>query len=211
MPFFTFPLAIEWAGSDELKGMGMKTLIFALVLSIAGFTASAHADETEKLRIIGEEKAVIVETEDGPVTITRVMTPCAKNKGWLQPLIPAEGIHPVTEIEVLQALNDPEFVVVDMRTVEWRVKGTIPGSVHIPYTEVAMRLDELGCEKSGETFTCDKPMKVIGFCNGPVCPQSPMAMKAMIREGFPADSIYYYRGGMHDWDSLGLTSVEGMF
>ncbi len=31
----------------------------------------------------------------------------------------------------------------------------------------------------------------------------------MIREGFPTDKIYYYRGGMLDWDALGLTTVEG--
>jgi len=189
----------------------MKPLLSILTLMLTVFAASAQANETEMLRIIGEDTSVTVETEDGPVTITRVMTPCAKNKGWLQPLIPAEGIHPVTEIEVIQALNDPEFVVVDMRTIEWRVKATIPGSIHIPYTEVAIRLDELGCEKTDNGFSCEKPMKVVGFCNGPVCPQSPMAMKAMIREGFPADSIYYYRGGMLDWDTLGLTSVEGMF
>jgi hypothetical protein len=54
-------------------------------------------------------------------------------------------------------------------------------------------------------------MNVVGFCNGPVCPQSPTAMRAMIRDGFPADKIYYYRGGMLDWDALGLTTVEGEF
>jgi hypothetical protein len=40
---------------------------------------------------------------------------------------------------------------------------------------------------------------------------NPMAMKAMVRDGFPATKIYYYRGGMLDWDALGLTSVKGEF
>lgn len=186
----------------------MRTAYLAAVCLL--LTALPASAEPEKLKIVDDQTEIIVQTEDGPVTITRVMTGCAKNKGWLQPLVPAPGINPVTEIEVLDALRDPSYVVVDMRTIEWRVKGTIPGSVHIPYTEVATRLDELGCTKDGNKFKCDKPKKVVGFCNGPVCPQSPMAMKAMIREGFPADSIYYYRGGMHDWDSLGLTSLEGM-
>ena len=44
--------------------------------------------------------------------------------------------------------------------------------------------------------------------NGPVCP---MAIKAMTRDGFPANKIYYYRGGMLDWDALGLTSVKDEF
>ncbi|MEM7699064.1 MAG: hypothetical protein AAF236_11740 [Verrucomicrobiota bacterium] len=32
--------------------------------------------------------------------------------------------------------------MVDMRTEEWFLDATIPGSVNIPYTEVAMRMDE---------------------------------------------------------------------
>ena len=139
------------------------------------------------------------------------MTDCALNKGWLQPLVPVEGAHPATEIEVLEALNDPDFVVVDMRTVEWRAEATIPGSIHIPYTQVAGRLDELDCSKTDAGWDCANAVKVVGFCNGPVCPQSQIAMKAMHREGFQADSIYYYRDGMLDWHALGLTTVEGMF
>ena len=38
-----------------------------------------------------------------------------------------------------------------------------------------------------------------------------MAIRAMTRDGFPADKIYDYRGGMLDWDALGLTSVKDEF
>ena len=166
----------------------------------------------ENLRIIGEETVFVANLDSGEsVSITRQMTPCAKNKGWLQPLVPEPGIVPVTEIEVLNAINDDEFILVDMRTQEWFLDATIPGSVNIPYTEVAMRMDELGCSKGDDGWDCAGAMKVLGFCNGPVCPQSPTAMRAMIRDGFPADRIYYYRGGMLDWDALGLTTVEGDF
>jgi len=114
-------------------------------------------------------------------------------------------------MEVLNAIGDPEFTLVDMRTQEWYLDATIPGAVNIPYTEVAMRMDELGCSKSDSGWDCSSAQKVVGFCNGPVCPQSPTAMKAMIRDGFPAENIYYYRGGMLDWDALGLTTVQGEF
>ena len=30
----------------------------------------------------------------------------------------------------------------------------------------------------------------------------------MVREGFPVDRIYYYRGGMLDWDALGLSLIH---
>lgn len=146
----------------------------------------------------------------GDIEITRVMTKCAKNQGWLQALVPFEGVNPVTEIEILNIIGKPENILVDMRTQDWFIDATIPTAVNIPYTEVASRLDELGCNKKEDgKFDCSSPLNVYAFCNGPVCPQSPMAMKAMIREGFPADKIYYYRGGMLDWAALGFTTVEG--
>lgn len=163
------------------------------------------------LKILKDVDSVVVQTIDGPVTITRQMTACAKNGGVLQPLVPVEGVHPVGEIEILAALNNPGAVVVDMRDLNDRVKGTIPGSVGIPYTEVANRLNELGCSKSGDKWSCSQAKDVYAFCNGPVCPQSPIAIRAMTREGFPAEKIFYYRGGMLDWDALGLTTLKDQF
>jgi rhodanese-related sulfurtransferase len=186
----------------------------SLSLFLLSSFASAQTAAPELLQIIDKSTKFVVNTPKGPVEITRVMTSCAKNKGWLQPLIPIKGVVPVDEIDVLNALNDKDSIVVDMRVVDDRVKGTIPGSVGIPYTEVAMRMDELGCKKptTGSTkWDCSKAKKVYAFCNGPVCPQSPMAMAAMTRDGFPATKIYYYRGGMLDWDALGLTTVKGEF
>ncbi len=137
------------------------------------------------------------------------MTHCAKNKGWLQALVPAPGVTPVTELDILDAIGNPDILLVDMRTPEWFIERTIPGAINIPYTEIAMRLDELGCQKVSGSMDCRKAKTILGFCNGPVCPQSPTAMVAMIREGFPAENILYYRGGMLDWDALGLTTVQG--
>jgi rhodanese-related sulfurtransferase len=139
------------------------------------------------------------------------MTPCAKNKGWLQPLVPVAGVHPVTEIEMLNAMNDRDAMLVDMREPEDREQGTIPGSHHIVYTEVSSRLNELGCKKTANGWDCTSAKKVFAFCNGPVCPQSPTAIQAMTRDGFPANKIYYYRGGMLDWAALGFPVLKGDF
>ena len=192
----------------------MKKLITLLLTlsSCAGvFAQAAITPVGTALNIIGTDKELTVQTSKGPVTIKRTMTACGKNAGALQELIPVPGVHPVGEIEILQALSDRGALVVDMRDVNDRVKGTIPGSISMPYTEVAARMNELGCSKAGEKWSCDQAKKIYAFCNGPVCPQSPIAIKAMTRDGFPADKIYYYRGGMLDWDALGLTSVKDEF
>ena len=55
----------------------------ALLGSFAGMSLAA---ETEHLRIIDTDTQFIVKHADGKQTvITREMTPCAKNKGWIQP------------------------------------------------------------------------------------------------------------------------------
>lgn len=191
--------------------MKLTSLIATLVMT-SGLLSAAHAAEPEHLRIMGTDTTFVVRNAKGEETIiTRVMTPCAKNKGWLQPLVPVAGVHPVGEIEVLNAMNDRESLLVDMREPEDRANGTIPGSMHIVYTEVAGRLNELGCTKTAGKWDCTQAKKVVAFCNGPVCPQSPTAILAMTREGFPADRIYYYRGGMLDWAALGFPIIKGDF
>ncbi len=188
----------------------MRTLIAALSL-VALTAAPTLAEEPDHLRIIDEDTTFTVNTPEGDIEITRIMTPCAKNRGWLQPMVPVAGVTPVGEIEVLQGLNDPNVLVIDMREIDWFVDATIPTAVNIPYTEVVGRLDELGCTEEGDYWNCTNAKTVIAFCNGPVCPQSPMAIRAMDREGFPMEKVQYYRGGMLAWDALGLTVVEGNF
>ena len=92
-----------------LKNSGLVCL-----LALFSFAQSVVAED---LRIIGEDKQFVATLPSGEsITITRQMTPCAKNKGWLQPLVPEPGIVPVTEIEVLNAISDPNTLLVDMRT-----------------------------------------------------------------------------------------------
>ena len=101
---------------------------FLFLAGMVAVSMGASAQEKELLRIIGEEKQFVVQTKNGPFVITRTMTPCAKNKGWLQPLVPVPGVHPVGEIEMLHAMNDKDSLIVDMREPDDRIKGTIPNS-----------------------------------------------------------------------------------
>ncbi len=159
------------------------------------------------LKITGDETKLVVKTANGPVEIIRQKNEMQLITGVLQPIIPIPGINPVGELEVLAALADPEFLVVDMREPEWRLKATIPGSISIPFSKVTHRLDELGCSRAAKGWVCSSAKKVVAFCNGPACPQSPTAFHTMVGDGFPPERIYYYRGGMQDWLVLGLTTT----
>lgn len=70
---------------------------------------------------------------------------------------------------------------------------TLPGARNIPHDQIVQRSDEL-----------DRTGVNIVFCNGPQCPQSPDAIHQLLDAGFPADSLAYYRGGLHDWVTLAM-------
>jgi len=187
-------------------------MIRPCVIAVVTLWGATHAcaTDTQGLRMLGQERAFVVNTPGGPFTITRSKTACGSDKGYLQPLVPLVGVRPVTEIEVLHALNDPSTMVIDMRDEEDPLDATIPHTYHIAYNEIEDRLDELGCVKAaGKRWNCAKAKKIIAFCYGPMCLQSPAGIRHLVHMGFPVNKIAYYRGGMMDWEALGLSTVSG--
>ncbi len=199
-----------------MKSLSILTLLAGLLLA-SGATVAAELE----VKINGNTPSVTVQTPDGPVEIMRnqdteatIHPAYAKTSRkcppfCIQPMQVAPGVTTVGEIELLEfAKNGGKLI--DGRTIEWHLEGTIPGAINMPYTQMADRLDEIGCSKKSDgKWDCAGAEKVLLFCNGPWCGQSPMAIKAMLREGYPADRILYYRGGMQAWHTLGLTVVEG--
>jgi rhodanese-related sulfurtransferase len=194
----------------------MKPVFIALALSLA---APAFASDVAVKIAPGMDSAT-VETLSGPVVIERIQDPAHEVTGeWartsrpcpnfcIQPMSPAEGVTTIGELELIAALQDPEVTVIDSRTPDWYLEGTIPGAINIPYTEAVDRLGELGCEIDFDGWICDEARPVALFCNGLWCGQSPEAIRRMIEAGFPAERISYYRGGMQSWRVLGLTVTK---
>jgi len=192
----------------------MKRL-FAMMLALMAGAATAQ----EAVNIRPDMMSVTVETPDGPVEISRIQDNDNMVEGeWartsrpcpnfcIQPMVPAPGVTPIGELEMLEFLQDPDVVVIDGRIPQDCATGAIPGAVNVPYTEAPDRLGELGCEPDFEGFICegDDVKTVALYCNGPWCGQSPTAARRMIEAGFPAEKIHYYRGGMTAWRMLGLT------
>ena len=194
--------------------MRFRSLITVLCLLAAPVAAQ------EPVNIRPDIPTVTVQTPSGPVEIQRLQDNSNEVTGeWartsrpcppfcIQPMTPAPGVTTIGEIEMLDMLADDAAIVVDSRTPDWFEGGTIPGSINIPYTQVVDRLGDLGCEIDFDGWDCTDARRVALFCNGLWCGQSPSAIRNMISAGYPADRIFYYRGGMQSWRVLGL-SVSG--
>lgn len=117
--------------------------------------------------------------------------------GTIQPMTVAEGVRTIGEAEVIEHL-ERGLPVVDSRGRDSYEESTIPGATNVHYKEAAARLDEF-----------DRAAPTVFFCNGPQCGQSPAAIRALIEAGHPPEKIRYYRGGLHDWMTLGLPVVSG--
>ena len=94
-----------------------------------------------------------------------------------------------------------KIIIVDMRTPDWYQKGTLPGAINLPYTDL-----------TGQQTKAKARMKklaekaIIAFCNGWWCGQSPTGIKALIDLGYTG-KIYYFRDGNQGWADAGLPFV----
>ncbi len=139
----------------------------------------------------------------------------------VHPMKLAPGIETVGEIELLDFLEikvkDKSGVLVDARMPKWFEKGTIPGSVNIPFTVLSAGIENPHTKKiiqllgavEGEDgkWNFDNARELLLFCNGLWCDQSPRAIKNLTSIGYPEEKLFWYRGGMQAWQLLGLTTV----
>ncbi len=116
--------------------------------------------------------------------------------GELQPLQITPEVRTVGELELID-LVEQGAALVDSRTIGSLGAKTLPGAVRVPHAELPERADEL-----------DRSRLSILFCNGPQCPQSPDSVRSLLDAGYPADRLAYYRGGLHDWTTLGFPTEQ---
>lgn len=143
----------------------------------------------------------------------------------IRPIKLAEGVETLGELEVIHYLKmksdgADNIVVIDSRTPDWVAKGTIPGSINIPWTklspskgasffEIADILQKkFGVVEEEGLWNFSNAKTLVMFCNGMWCGQSPRNILRLLKFGYPANKIKWYRGGMQNWETLGLTTVK---
>jgi len=175
----------------------------------------------------GGEKVVIQRNQDQEATVNPAFAKTSRKcpPFCIQPAKLAPGVETIAEVEVLDYLKrmsdgDDSILVIDSRTPDWVSRGTIPGAVNIPWTSLnpAKGADPLSIADIMEEqfnvtqveglFDYSNCKTLVMFCNGMWCGQSPNNIKNLLKFGYPADKIKWYRGGMQNWEILGLTTVK---
>lgn len=220
--------------------------------SAAGFCANEAQGDYEVTLMEGKPYMHVV--HDGrSIRVERIQDPEFELKGYfaktarkcppfcIHAMEAAPGVETIGEIELFELLEtqlrDETGVLIDARTPAWYQKGTIPGSVSYPFTDLSMPPDdpvwdelllEFGAKPAREPGLVEQAMQGMGlsekrlqsgkwdfsdaknlvlFCNGPACDQSPRAIKNLLATGYPAEKLFYYRGGMQMWELWGLTTI----
>ncbi|PWQ93017.1 rhodanese-like domain-containing protein [Leucothrix pacifica] len=133
--------------------------------------------------------------------------------------------------------GDSSIFLGDSRTPDWVAKGTIPGAVNVSWTSLVpakgattegiidVMAKNFGVKLMGETDAMDVDEAItdgdtskvfdysgaktlVLFCNGMWCGQSPASIKTLLKYGYPAEKIKYFRGGMQTWEILGLSTAK---
>ncbi|WP_260294301.1 rhodanese-like domain-containing protein [Sedimenticola hydrogenitrophicus] len=240
-----------------------KSIAFVAVFAVLSIMAGQAVGAEDEVKV-GAEDGVIPLYQGKPylhvmhngrsVKVQRVQDPDFELRGYfaktsrqcppfcIGPMEVDPAVKTVGEIEVFDfmenQLRDGQGVLIDARTPEWHAKGTIPGSVNIPFTVLSLGPDDLEMEEAllslgakprtssgGLTRALEQwgvmdagPVtdkwdfteckELVLWCNGPACGQSPRAIRGLLAVGYPAEKIHYYRGGMQVWQMFGLTTVN---
>jgi len=137
----------------------------------------------------------------------------------IHPMKAAPGVVTVGELELLDflkiAVKNKEGMLIDSRMPDWYKKGTIPGSVNLPFSILEKETEHthailgiLGAKSKNGTWDFSQAKQLLLYCNGPWCDQSPRAIKNLLRFGYPPEKLLYYRAGMQGWQSMGLTIIK---
>ena len=133
--------------------------------------------------------------------------------------------------------GDDSIIIIDSRTPDWVAKGTIPTAKNISWVELTpakgattegimkIMAEDFNVALAGDAdaFTVDEAIvagdtskvfdyanakTLVLFCNGMWCGQSPASIMTLLKFGYPAEKIKWYRDGMQSWEILGLTTVK---
>jgi len=206
---------------------GILTLSFASGLLSVGMAAGLTVKITPELDSAKVDGGVIIREQDTKHTIdpafAKTSRPCPPF--CIQPMTLAPGIETIGELELIDYIRrrsegEEDILIIDSRTPDWVARGTIPGAVNIPWTKLspsqgaspfeieAILNGTFNVQESEGLWDFRDAKTLVLFCNGMWCGQSPTNIRSLLRFGYPAHKIKWYRGGMQAWETLGFNKSK---
>ena len=139
----------------------------------------------------------------------------------IQPMTLAPDVETIGEMQLLDYLQrkgegDNSILVIDSRGKDWVKRGAIPGAINLHWKRLTLKHgdegdiaeifeDTFGVLRTSEFWDFSNAKTLVLYCNGVWCGQSPTNIKSLLRLGYPPTKLKWYRGGMQNWELLGLT------
>jgi rhodanese-related sulfurtransferase len=206
-----------------LTSLGLSLFIANLQAAEVNITAEIESVSVKH----GDTNVVIMRNQNQKNTVNPAFAKTSRKcpPFCIQPATLAPGVETIGELEMLDYLKrmsagDDSIVVIDSRAPAWVAKGTIPGSINIPWTSlnrskgadpiaIGEILEErFNAQNLEGLWNFTNARTLVMFCNGMWCGEAPNNIKNLLSFGYPAHKIKWYRGGMQDWEILGLTTVK---
>lgn len=160
----------------------------------------------------------------GDYAHSNVPTECKKTfvttVGKISPIQINDDIKTFGELEVIEfmqkAQTDKNMVLVDARLPVWYQKLTIPTAINLPFpnfdkaknpVDFSDMLETIGISEKNGVYNFKNAKTLVLFCNGIWCPQSTWAIENLLKIGYPAQKLKWYRGGLESWALLNLTTI----
>ena len=215
----------------SIRSLAASAAALALLFSTEAFAADLAVGITRSMDkfegTVNGEKVVIMRNQNQQNTVNPAFARTSRKcpPFCIQPAKLANGVETIGEIELIgyvekMAAGDDSILLIDSRTPDWVSKGTIPGSINLPWTRLnpAKGADPItiadiftgkfGAREYEGLWDFSEAKTLVLFCNGAWCGQSPANINTLLRFGYPAEKLKWYRGGMQDWEILGLTTVK---
>jgi rhodanese-related sulfurtransferase len=138
----------------------------------------------------------------------------------IPPIKTIKGVKTIGELELIDFIKNRVYkkkgILVDARLKGAFMLETIPGAINIPFTVAQVESKKitdslfkaLGAKVNSDgTYDFSKAKDLAVFCSGLWCKSSTKLIKGLVKKGYPADKIVWYRDGLQAWKLLGLTTV----
>lgn len=161
------------------KGLFVCGVLWLMAAGLVPAIAEEQQADKDFIPLTKGKPYLHVLHEGRSIKVQRVQDPNYVLKGYfaktvrkcppfcLQPESPAPGVATIGEVELFDfmetALRDGTGMLIDARTPSWHRKGTIPGSINIPFTSLSKSIEDPEMIEALERFGAVERSEEPGF------------------------------------------------